>query len=243
MKKAKTSLSGREFKTTIYEQFARIGKAISSASRLELLDLLCQGPRTVDQLAIASGQTLANASQHLQVLKSARLVDADKSGINVTYRVAGLDVVNFFRAVQGLSRSRLAEVDVMLDQFLRDRGVVEMMDRNRLLEEVKRGKVTVIDVRPAAEYQAGHLPGAASIPINELERRLAELPRSRRIVAYCRGPFCVMSIEAVRLLKKKGYNAVRLEEGVTDWAAARLPLESEAPAAKPSRMGRKKNAQ
>lgn len=227
MKKPKTSISGREFRTTIYEQFARIGKALSSASRLELIDLLCQGPHTVEQLAIASNQTLANTSQHLQVLKAARLVEADKSGLHVIYRVASTKVIDFARALQELGRVRLAEVDLMLDEFLHDRGVIDIMDRQRLLDEVKRGKVVVVDVRPASEYKAGHLPGAVSIPLNELERRLSELPRSRRIVAYCRGRYCVMSIEAVRLLQKKGFKAIRLEEGVTDWAAAGLSLEQE----------------
>jgi rhodanese-related sulfurtransferase len=240
MKKAKASMSGREFRVAIYEQFARIGKALSSPSRLELMDLLCQGPHTVEQLATASFQTLANTSQHLQILKAARLVEADKSGLNVIYSVAGPQVVAFTRSLQNLGRSRLAEVELMLDEFLEDRGVVEVMDRDRLLEEAKRGKVTVIDVRPTSEYQAGHLPGAISIPFTELERRLSELPRSRRIVAYCRGRFCVMSIEAVRLLQKKGFKAIRLEESIIDWAAAGLPLEHENEIHKqPARLSRK----
>lgn len=212
-------LTGRSFKDTIYEQFARIGKALASPRRLELVDLLCQGPRTVESLARDTAQSVANTSQHLQVLRAARVVTAEKAGLFVTYRLAGEDVSECFRTLRRLAESHLADVTQVTRQFLHERGLMEPVDRKALGERVRRGGVTVLDVRPRSEYVAGHIPGAVSVPLAELKRRLAELPRHREIVAYCRGPFCVLAVEAVTLLRTRGFKAVRLEDGVPDWRA------------------------
>jgi rhodanese-related sulfurtransferase/DNA-binding transcriptional ArsR family regulator len=215
----------RRFKTSIYEQFARIGKALSSPSRLELLDLLCQGPRTVDALATEAGLGLANTSQHLRALREARLVDAEKAGLFVTYRVADEQVRRFYLSLRTLAEAQLAEVGEMTRRYLRERDSLQPVDRRQLLGRVRRGAVTVLDVRPAKEYAAGHLPGAISVPLKQLKRRLAELPRDREIVAYCRGPYCVLAVEAVEVLTARGFTAFRLEDSVADWQARGLPVE------------------
>jgi rhodanese-related sulfurtransferase/DNA-binding MarR family transcriptional regulator len=214
----------RIFKDAIYEQFARIGKAVSSPKRLELLDLLCQGERTVEVLAKETGLTVANASQHLQVLRAARLVEAEKLGLFVTYRLAEQAVCEFFRAMRLLAESRLAEVEQIKRRFLEGREGMEPVDRDALLKRVREGAVTVLDVRPVEEYRAGHIPGAMSIPLKELERRMSKLPRDQEIVAYCRGPYCVLAIQAVEMLRSKGFNAVRLEEGIQDLRAMGFPI-------------------
>jgi rhodanese-related sulfurtransferase/DNA-binding MarR family transcriptional regulator len=214
----------RIFKDAIYEQFARIGKAVSSPKRLEILDLLCQGERTVDVLAKESGLTVANASQHLQVLRASRLVEAEKVGLFVTYRLADQAVCELFRAMRILAESRLAEVEQIKRRFLEGREGMEPVDKDVLLKRVREGSVTVLDVRPEEEYRAGHIPGAISIPLNEIERHLSDLPRDQEIVAYCRGPYCVLSIQAVEILRAKGFHAVRLEEGVQDLRAMGFPI-------------------
>lgn len=214
----------RHFKTAIYEQFARIGKAISNPSRLELLDLLCQGPRTVEALAREAGLGLANTSQHLKALREARLVEAEKSGLFVTYRLADEQVCQFFRSLRSLAEERLAEVAEITSRFLDARQGLRPVDRQQLLAKVRDGAVTVLDVRPPEEYRAGHLPGALSVPLKELERRLADLPHGREIVAYCRGPYCVLAVEAVEYLRERGFAAFRLEESVQDWQAMGYPV-------------------
>lgn len=214
----------RAFKDAIYEQFARIGKAVSSPRRLELLDLLCQGPRTVEVLAKESGLTIANASQHLQILRSARLVDADKDGLYVIYRLADQNVCEFFRSMRLLAESRLAEVELIKRRFLEDRKGMMPVDREKLLRLVREEAVTVLDVRPSVEYNAGHIAGALSIPLKELQQRLSDLPRDQEIVAYCRGPYCVLSVMAVEMLRARGFNAVRLEEGIQDFRALGFPI-------------------
>ena len=216
--------TNRRFKTAIYEQFARIGKAISNPARLELLDLLCQGPRTVEALAKEANLGLANTSQHLKALRVARLVEAEKSGLYVTYRLADEQVCQFFRSLRSLAETRLAEIREITREFLADRKGLEPVDREALLNKVRDGAVIVLDVRPAEEYRAGHIPGALSIPLKKLERRLADLPRERDIVAYCRGPYCVLAVEAVELLRARGFRAFRLEQGVQDWRAEGLPV-------------------
>ena len=216
--------SARQFKDAVYSQFGRIGKALASPRRLELLDLLCQGPRTVEALAKAVDQSLANTSQHLQVLRSARLVEAEKEGVRVRYRLADEMVCDFFRSLRALAESRLAEVERVTREFLEARGTMEPVDRERLLDRVRRGEVTVLDVRPEEEYIAGHIAGAISVPLSQLDRRLADLPRDREIVAYCRGPYCVLAIEAVELLRTRGFEAARLEDGVPDWRARGYPV-------------------
>ncbi len=214
----------RLFKDAIYEQFARIGKAVSSPKRLELLDLLCQGERTVEVLAKESGLAVANASQHLQVLRAARLVEAEKVGLFAVYRLADQAVCEFYRTMRVLAESRLAEVEQIKRRFLEEREGMEPVDRDELLNLVREEAVTVLDVRPIEEYNAAHIPGALSIPLKELKLHLAELPRDQEIVAYCRGPFCVLSVQAVEMLRAQGFNAVRLEEGIQDLRAMGFPI-------------------
>jgi rhodanese-related sulfurtransferase len=217
------------FKTAIYEQIARIGKAAASPARLELLDLLAQGPRTVEALAAQTGQRVANTSHHLQVLRAARLVEAEKEGLYVTYRLADIRVSEFLLELRTLAHARLTEIDRVIDQYLEHRGALEAVDNNELLRRVRSGEVTVLDVRPREEYAAGHIPGALSIPLTELSRRLRELPKRREIVAYCRGPYCVMALDAVDMLRKSGFRAHRMEVGVVEWHAHGGRVETSAP--------------
>lgn len=223
--------SARGFKSAIYDQLARIGKSLASGPRLEILEVLCQGPRSVEALAGQVAQSVANTSHHLQVLRQARLVEAQKEGVHVTYRLADQEVCAFFTALRRLAEKRLLEIEDVTRRFLESRGALEPVDRDALAERVRRGEVTVLDVRPPEEYEAGHIPGSISIPLDELERRIAELPRDREIVAYCRGPYCVMAVEAVDLLRNRGLKATRMEEGVTDWRGRGLPVESFVPEA------------
>lgn len=217
----------RKFKDAIYEQFARIGSAVSSPRRLELLDLLSQSPRTVEALAEECGQSMANTSRHLQILKGARLVEARKQGLHVTYRLAGLDVCEFFRSMRTLAGTQLADIDRIVADFFQGREDMEAVDKDDLIKRVLDGSVIVLDLRPAEEYRAGHIPGARSIPLKELVKHLSDLPEDREIVAYCRGPYCVLAVEAVELLRSRGYRAVRLEDGVPEWRARGLPVEIE----------------
>jgi rhodanese-related sulfurtransferase/predicted transcriptional regulator len=215
----------RSFKDSIYGQLARIGKATSSPRRLELLDLLRQAPRTVEELARESGQSVANTSHHLQELRSHGLVESEKNGLYVTYRIANAEVSDFFASLRALAESQLAEMDRITEKFLGEQEVFEGVDRSALLERIKKGSVMVLDVRPRQEYDAGHLIGAISVPVSELKRRLRKLPRKREIVAYCRGPYCVMATEAVELLRRKGYRATRVDLGVPEWQKMGFPIE------------------
>jgi rhodanese-related sulfurtransferase len=217
----------RGFKDAIYEQFARLGKAVAAPKRLELLDLLCQGPRAVESLAEQAAISVANTSQHLQVLRAARLVVGEKKGLYVEYRLADDEVSRFFFALRGLAEARFAEVDQVTREYFGERDAMEAVNRDELLRRVSAGEVTVLDVRPLEEYRAGHIPGAVSIPVRDLKARLKELPKEREVVAYCRGPYCVMAVEAVELLRKKGFTAHRMEQGVIDWRAHGWRLESE----------------
>ena len=208
----------------LYREVARIGQAIASAPRLGLLDLLRQGPRTVEALAKEAGLTLANASQHLKVLREARLVEAEKRGIFVTYRLADDRVEGFYRALRGLAEGRLAEVQQIARAFADKRGTFEPIDRRLLMRRMRAGEVTVLDVRPAEEYRAGHIAGVVSLPLKQLEKRLKSLPRDREIVAYCRGPYCVLAPEAVTILRQHGYAARPMDDGVAEWRAHGLPV-------------------
>jgi len=208
----------------LFQQLARIGHALGNGPRLALLELLRQGPRNVEALAHEAGLSVANASQHLKVLRQARLVEAEKRGIFVTYRVADQAVDDFYRALRGLAEKRLAEVQQIARAFVQERGSLEAVDRQRLLERVRTGEVTVLDVRPGEEYRAAHIAGAVSVPLKELESRMAGLPKDREIVAYCRGPYCMLAPEAVTLLRSRGYRAVVLSDGVAEWRAQGLPL-------------------
>jgi rhodanese-related sulfurtransferase len=219
----------RDMKDGVYLQFARIGKAISAPKRIELLELLCQGPRTVEALAGQTAISVANASQHLQVLRAARLVEAQKQGLFVEYRLADEGVLKFVHAMRELAQDRFAEIGAITEAYLKTRGALECVSSKELMQRVRDGKVTVLDVRPIQEYRAGHIPGARSVPVSELKRRLTELPRNREIVAYCRGPHCVMAIEAVELLRKRGFRAYRMEQGVMDWRARGWRIEKSGP--------------
>ena len=221
-----TTAAHRRFKDSIYEQVARLGKAVSAPKRLELLDLLSQGARSVEALALEAGISLANASQHLQILRGARLVEAEKKGLRVEYRLASHDVARFFLSLRSLAETRLAEIDQVTRAYFESRGAMEAVEGSELLRRVRDGEVTVLDVRPLEEYRAGHIPGALSIPVTDLKARLRELPTNREIVAYCRGPYCVMAIEAVQLLRAKGFDAHRMEEGVADWRARGWRVEA-----------------
>jgi rhodanese-related sulfurtransferase/DNA-binding transcriptional ArsR family regulator len=229
----------RRFKDTVYALQAQTGKAVASPRRLELLDLLAQGPRTVEALARETSQTVANTSQHLQVLRGAHLVEADKRGLYVTYRLAGEEVTRFCLALRRLAESRTAELERAAQGFLEERGQLEPIDQEALLTRIRRGDVTLLDVRPEEEYHAGHIPGALSVPLAELERRLSELPRRGEVVAYCRGPYCVLAIEAVARLRARGYRALRLEAGIPDWRARGLPVESGPGLGRQSQRGRR----
>jgi rhodanese-related sulfurtransferase len=215
----------RAFKDAIYEQLARIGKAAASPKRLELLDLLGQGPRSVEALAEETSQSVANVSQHLQVLRAARLVDAKKEGLYVNYRLADEGVAKFFLAVRELAESRTDEIARVTQSFFEEPDKLEPVDRNALVERVRSGEVTVLDVRPPEEFHAGHIPGAVSIPVADLKKRLASLPKYREVVAYCRGPYCVYAVDAVKVLRANGFKAVRMDEGVLEWKARGLPVE------------------
>ena len=213
-------------KAAIYEQIARIGQATASPSRLELLDLLSQGARTVEALARQTGQRVATTSHHLQVLRRARLVEARKAGVYVTYRLADPQVGDFFLALRNLAESRLAEVQHVTRQYLEQRGGLEPVDNDELVRRVRAGKVTVIDVRPREEYVAAHIPGAISVPLADLRKRADRLEKRRDIVAYCRGPYCVMALDAVALLRRKGFRAHRMEDGVPEWRAQGWRVEA-----------------
>jgi len=202
-----------------------LGKAVGSGDRLELLEYLAQGERTVEVLARLSGLSVANTSQHLQMLRQAGLVTARKDGLRVFYAVAGDDVIALYAALQRVAENRVAEVERLLRTWLAHRDELEPVAPAELIDRAKLGLVTVLDVRPAEEYAAGHLPGAINIPVDQLESRLAKLPRRREIVAYCRGPYCLMSFEAVATLRKRGLKARRLENGFPEWRAAGLPVE------------------
>ncbi len=216
--------TGRQYKNAVYEQFALVGKALCSGPRLEILDVLLQAERTVDVLAGEVGQSVANTSHHLQVLKRARLVETERRGQFVTYRVADPVVADVLKAVRVLGESRLSEIERVTQEFLADREGMEVVDKQTLLERIGSGDCIVLDVRPREEYAAAHVAGALSVPLDELERRLGELPRDRQIVAYCRGPYCVLAANAVEALRRHGFDAVRASESVQEWRELGIPV-------------------
>jgi rhodanese-related sulfurtransferase/DNA-binding MarR family transcriptional regulator len=216
----------RDFKRELFEQFARIGKALASGARIELLDLLSQTERTVEELADLAGMSVANVSQHLQVLRRARMVEVRRDGLYAFYRLADESVFRLWQAVRALGDARLLEVQEVVRAYLKDRETMEAVTADELVRRLEDGDVTVLDVRPTREYRAGHIPGAVSIPVGELKKRLKELPRRREIVAYCRGPYCVQSDTAVALLSANGFKARRMAVGLPDWRASGLPVET-----------------
>jgi len=218
----------REFKDRLYAEIGRIAKAIDSPRRLELIDLLAQGERSVEDLAAEAALSIANTSRHLQILRGARLVESRKEGLRVYYRLAETEVFDVSRAVRGMAQRRLADLDRLVEAYLGSRDELQAVPREELVRRVREGRAVVVDVRPAEEYRAGHIPGALSIPVGELDRRLSELPARKEIVAYCRGPYCVMAYDAVARLRSRGRRARRLVDGLPEWRAAGLPVEASA---------------
>jgi rhodanese-related sulfurtransferase/DNA-binding transcriptional ArsR family regulator len=212
-------MNARTYKDSVYGELARVGKALSSPARIELLDLLAQAPRTVEALAGMIGQSVANTSQHLQVLKGARLVEVEREGTFKRYRLATPEVAALSVAFRAAGAARLLEIEEATRTFFAGGEAVDRVDLATLRARLDAGEVTLLDVRPAEEYAAGHLPGAVGVPASELAARIAELPAGRDVVAYCRGPWCVMAVDAVRTLRASGVRAWRLEEGVADWVA------------------------
>ena len=218
-------MSGSHFKHNLFTQFARVGKALGNGNRLELLEYLAQGERSVDELSKVSGLTIANTSQHLQQLRQSGLVSSRKEGLKVFYMLSGDDVVSLLDALRGVAQRHVADVERLVNSYLTVRDDLEPLPRHELLERVREGLVTVLDVRPPEEYAAGHVPGAMNVPLTELEQYLEALSPDQEIVAYCRGPHCVLAFDAVAKLRKKGLRARRLEDGYPEWKTAGFPVE------------------
>lgn len=217
-------------KQRIYEQFARIGKALAAPGRLELIDLLSQGERPVDALAREAAMSIANASQHLQVLHAARLVDTRREGQRIFYRLAAPSVVSLWLALRSTAEGQLAELRAVARDYLGAPEDFEPIERDELARRIAAGTVVLIDVRPPEEFEQGHIAGAVSVPLDELESWARAVPKRKQIVAYCRGPYCVYALQAVTELQKRGLRAWRAEEGVAEWRAAGLPIETGRPA-------------
>jgi len=215
----------REFKDRLYGQFARIGKALSSPHRLEILELLAQGERTVDSLATEVGLSLANTSQHLQVLRQAALVESRKDGLFVSYRLSDPAIFALCTAIRTVAERQLADLERLVRDHFGDRSEAEAVEMHELLKRARSKRVVVLDTRPPNEYAAGHIDGAISVPVDDLQRRLRQLPKGKDYVAYCRGPYCVYADRAVEILRSNGRQARRLREGFPEWRAAGLPVE------------------
>lgn len=222
-------MSSGNFKHDLFAQFARVGKALGNGNRLEILEYLAQGERSVEALANVAGLTVANTSQHLQHLRQAGLVTTRKQGLKVYYRLSSNDVLDLIDALRRVAEHHVAEVERLINSYLTVKDELEPIPRDELLARARDGQVTVIDVRPPEEYAAGHLPGAVNIPLAELEQHLAELDQGKgqEIVAYCRGPHCVLAFDAVARLREKGLKARRLEDGYPEWKTAGLPVEEQ----------------
>jgi len=210
--------SSQQFKCDIYYHLARVGKALSSPRRLHIIDLLCEGPKTVEKLSNETGMTVANTSQHLQTLLEARLVEFEKKGLYSIYQLSDPVVGTMFHHMQILGENLLADIQKLIEDVFGKHGDIEQIDACQLLEKLNKGKVTLIDVRPKEDYEEDHLPGASSMPLEELEKHLEKLPPDQEIVAYCRGRYCLLSVEAVALLNKHGYTAIRFEDDITPWS-------------------------
>ena len=219
-------MSSNSFKHDLFAQFARVGKALSAGNRLELLEFLAQGERSVEDLANIAGLTVGNTSQHLQQLRQCGLVETRKTGLKVYYRLSGDDVIDLLSALRSVAERHLAEVEKLVNSYLTVKDELEPIPRKELLKRARDGLVTVIDVRPPEEYAAGHVRGAVNIPLSKLEKHLKDLDTDKEIVAYCRGPHCVLAFDAVARLRKKGLKARRLEDGYPEWKLAGLPIES-----------------
>ena len=218
-------MSNDNFKHDLFTQFARVGKALSNTNRLQLLEFLAQGERSVDELASVSGLTVANTSQHLQQLRHTGLVVCHKEGLKVYYSLSGDDVITILSALRGVAERHVAEVEQLCTTYLTVKDDLEPLPRQELLERVQDGLVTVLDVRPTEEYAAGHVAGAVNVPLPELEKYLKNINPRQEIVAYCRGPHCVLAFNAVASIRKKGIKARRLEDGYPEWNTSGLPVE------------------
>jgi rhodanese-related sulfurtransferase len=221
----------RQFKDALFDEFARIGKALSSGRRLEILELLAQRERTVEDLATETAMSVANCSQHLQVLRRARIVEVQKRGLYVGYRLSDDGVLRLWLSLCDVGHARLAEIGRLVQTYCKNREDLEAISSEQLRQRLKSEAIVVLDVRPEEEYRAGHIADARSIPVAELDRRLAELPKRKAIVAYCRGPYCVFADEAVDLLRARGYKAMRLDIGFPQWKAQGLPIAVSPPTA------------
>ncbi|MBA4055219.1 MAG: ArsR family transcriptional regulator [Marivirga sp.] len=219
-------MNKREFKDKVYDELARITKALANPHRLEIIELLAQGDYPVEQISIQTDLSVANASQHLQVLKTAQLVDVARNGNFIHYRLANLNVFKAWKALRELGVERIASIEKLAKDFRQSKFTLESVTIDELIQKIDSGKITILDVRPETEYRKGHIANSVSIPFDELSERLKELPKRDEIIAYCRGPFCVFADEAVVMLTKAGYKATRLEEGFPDWAVLGLPVES-----------------
>ncbi len=218
-------MSSNHFKQDLFTQFARVGKAMSNGNRLELLEFIAQGERSVDELAKVSGLSVANTSQHLQQLRQAGLIVSTKRGLKVFYRLSGDDVIDLFNSLRNVAERHLADVQQLVNTFLTVKDDLEPIPATELLDRVKDGLVTVLDVRPVEEYQSGHVPGAINVPLSELEEYLSQLDTHQEVVAYCRGPHCVLAFDAVEQLRRNGIKAHRMEDGFPEWKSAGLPIE------------------
>jgi|SRR5579872_5626812 len=212
-------------KAELFEQFARVGRAVSAPLRLAILDVLAQSERTVEDIAREIGASVANASQHLQQLRAARLVETRRDGLFIFYRLADDKVLRLWQVIREVGEARFAEIEQVVRTYFKDRESMETVDADELQRMMRSGEVVVLDVRPAGEFAAGHIPTARSVPLSELEKRLKELPKRRQIVAYCRGPYCVLSDDAVSLLQKRGFRVARLNIGLPEWKLLGLPVE------------------
>jgi rhodanese-related sulfurtransferase/DNA-binding transcriptional ArsR family regulator len=219
-------MSSTRFKHDLFAQFARIAKAMGNGNRLELMEYLAQGERSVEALSRVSGLTVANTSQHLQHLRQAGLVESRKVGLKVLYRLSGNDVLALLECLRGVAERRLADVERLITRYLTVKDSLEPVPADVLLARARQGLVTVLDVRPPEEYVAGHLPGAINIPLPELEEHLQDLPAEREVIAYCRGPHCVLAFDAVVRLRREGVAARRLEGGFPEWQRAGRPVET-----------------
>jgi rhodanese-related sulfurtransferase len=218
-------MKGREFKDVVFEQFARIAYAFAAPKRLEIIDILAQGERDVDSLAREGAMSMANTSRHLQILKAARLVSSRREGVQIFYKLTDDDVFDCWKNLQSIAEKRVSEIREISNIFMQERNSMEFISATQLWQRIQNNEVVVLDVRPESEYSQSHIPNSISIPLNQLKEKINGLPKDIDVVAYCRGPYCVLSPEAVALLKKAGIKAIRLEEGLPEWKLAGLPVE------------------
>lgn len=218
-------MKGREFKDLIFQQFSNIATAFSSPKRLEIIDILAQGEKDVETLSKQISAKLANTSRHLQILKNARLVDSRRYGTRIYYKLSDKKVYDCWKGLQSLAESRVLEIREVVKEFLYEKNALDFMSREELKARIKNEDIILLDVRPVDEFNTGHIPGALSVPLSELKDRLNDISIDSKIVAYCRGPYCILSLEAINILKNEGYNAIRLEEGLPEWREAGLLVE------------------